>query len=40
MVSTAVVGTVSEIQDQSHHLVEISNLEKQTFMEDVKRPGI
>lgn len=40
MLSTAVAGTVSEIQDLSHHSVEMSNLEKQIFMEDVKRPGI
>ena len=39
MLSTAVVRTISEIQDLSHDWVEMSNLEKQIFMEGVKRPG-
>lgn len=36
MLSTAAVTTIAEIQDLSHHWIEMSNLEKQIFMEDVE----
>lgn len=39
MLSTAVVRTISETRDLSHHWVVMTNLEKQIFVEDVKRPG-
>lgn len=40
MLSTAAVTTVCEIRDLSCCWIEMSNLEKQIFMEDIKRPGI